>query len=655
MTIRRARHSLKIPTALSAVFLLLGAMALAGVPRASAAPGDPPPPLSLQAVGVSPTLTFSGQQGQASLTLPVPQDLSPDVLSGVTDVPPFVTGGEVDVVQGDRVLSRTPISRAPNAPIALPLRGVDVEQNAAALTLRSYLTVDGTCQFDPDQGFRIRNATVAFTGREAIPQTVASFLPPILRNLAIYLPDDVQQVEGAAAVQLATAVAGNYGTADFGIEVRSLPRGTLTPPDTPGPLERQIVVNTSAPPGLTLRTSPGGAPYLLLGGPASQLSAQAQFLTSNLAPIAQSSAAVAGTLNLAPQLAPNVQTLADLGITNQTVTSAAWPSVSIGIDQTRLARPSRNIRVQLTGSYTPGPSGSTGVLSVTLGDDVIATIPTDSSGTFNQWVTLPDNQLERFNNLTVTLQRGDLREGCGNGVRSSLSVSASGEIKSEPADPPVPPGFGSLPQALMPRTQVAWTKGDVPDVSRAVSIMTAQQRLSAVPVGVDVVSVSDAASSSQPALIIAADGTGLPGGLNLPVTENSGTVSVSSGSGATSKVTLSPQVEFGSVQVTRSGDRSIVVATSTNDAADLDALLVWLGSSDRWSTAIGDAALKVAGNDPVYLSSDALGQAPSSSHDWGWAVAVGVVAGGLVLAALVAALTLRRRRADEPDTPDDAA
>ena len=39
----------------------------------------------------------------------------------------------------------------------------------------------------------------------------------------------------------------------------------------------------------------------------------------------------------------------------------------------------------------------------------------------------------------------------------------------------------------MPRTQLAWTKGDVPDVARAVSIMTTMQRLSAVPLGVDLI------------------------------------------------------------------------------------------------------------------------------------------------------------------------
>ena len=67
--------------------------------------------------------------------------------------------------------------------------------------------------------------------------------------------------------------------------------------------------------------------------------------------------------------------------------------------------------------------------------------------------------------------------------------------------------------------------------------------------------------------------------------EKSGTVTVRSSSGAESKVTLNPQVQFGSLQVTRSDDRSMLVATSTNDAGDLDDLVRWF--SDNASNATG--------------------------------------------------------------------
>lgn len=629
---------------------LCAVLALSGVGDALAAQGDTPPPLGLRSIGAAPDITFAGQQAQVSVSIPVPQNLTPDKLSGFTDVPPFVTGGTVDVLQGDRVISRTPINPAPNSPIELPLAGVRVTRNAADITLRAYLTVSGICQFDPDNAFHIRDTTLSFTGREAIPRNVAEFLPPILRKLTIFVPQNPTSAEASAAVGLATSVASNYGTADFDIDVASLGAGSLVPSGQPDSLERQIVISSAAPAGLSVENQ-NGAAYLVIGGQANELTNQARALTSNLSPIAQSSSAVAGPLHDAPQLTPEVQTLADLGINDQIVTSSAWPSITLGIDQTRLGRPSQDIRVQLIGSATPAANGSSPVVSVRLGDRVIATIKTDDSGAFNQWVDLPNDALSRYNGLVVTLERGDVKEGCGNGTRGSLSVSAAGEIRSSPADPPIPAGLGSVPQSLMPRTQLAWTKGDVPDVARAVSIMTTMQRLSAVPLGVDVVSMSDAASSTQPAVLIAADGQGLPDGVALPVTQKSGTVTVRSSSGAESKVTLNPQVQFGSLQVTRSDDRSMLVATSTNDAGDLDDLVRWF--SDNASNATGDAALKILGRDPITVDADAgAHDETSNSHPLGWLVVVAVILGAVILFLIVAAgLKLLRRR----HTGDDSA
>ena len=147
------------------------------------------------------------------------------------------------------------------------------------------------------------------------------------------------------------------------------------PSGQPDSLERQIVISSAAPAGLSVENQ-NGAAYLVIGGQANELTNQARALTSNLSPIAQSSSAVAGPLHDAPQLTPEVQTLADLGINDQIVTSSAWPSITLGIDQTRLGRPSQDIRVQLIGSATPAANGSSPVVSVRLGDRVIATIKT---------------------------------------------------------------------------------------------------------------------------------------------------------------------------------------------------------------------------------------------------------------------------------------
>ncbi|AZG47952.1 hypothetical protein [Gordonia insulae] len=637
MRVRRWVHRFAALSATS--MLVLAGSAMLPV-AAGAAPGDTAPPLSLKDVGSSSTITIPGQQGEFSLTLPVPAGLTPQSITGTTAMPAFVTGGFIDVVQDDRTLSRTPVSATPNARIELPLRGVRVARNAADLTLRTYLRADGFCKFDPEDALRITNATITYGGRESAPTAVADFLQPVLRKLTIYVPDDVQQAEGAAAVDLATAVIANYGTAPVEIETRSLPRDALTPTTRPGALERQIVVATGDPAGLSLQNGPGG-PFLRIGGDASNLEAQAQFLTSDLSPIALSSAAVAGTLHDAPQLPPDVVTLADLGVSDQTVTSASWPSLTIGIDQTRLGRPSKDVRVQLHGSYTPAPQGSGGRVAVRVGDRVIDSWETDSSGVIDQWVQIPDDLLSRYTELRVTLERGDTRAQCGDGYQTDLSLDSTGEVTSSAADPPQPSGFQSLPQALMPRTQVAWTTGDVADVRRAVTIMSGMQRLSAIPLGIDVVDMS-AVTDDQPAVLISGDGTGLPQ-MSLPVTSDGSTVRVLDLAGNASTVTLTPTLDYASLQVARSDGQTRLVATSTDDPAELDQTLAWLDAdTDRWSQLSGDAMLQVGDRDPVFVTEAAAPEAESSSTG---AIVGGVIAAvAVVAAAAVVAWTLLRRR-----------
>lgn len=643
----RQRYRRRISTVSALVVVGIMVAALAGVPgRAAAVPGDPPPPIGLADLGSSSTISFPGQQGQVSLSLPVPADLAPSTLRGTAQLPDFVTGGSVDVLQGDRLISRTPIPTAPRAPIELSLRGVTVQEHAVDLTLRAYLQIEGFCQFDPANAFRITNASVTYTGREAIPTTVAEFLPPILRGLTIYVPNDVQQAEGVAAVNLAAAVTANYGAARVPVSTVGLPRDNMTPPQVPGPLERQVVINSTAPPGLTLQNN-GGSAYLVIGGSGDDLVTQTQFLTSDLSPIALSSSAVAGASNAAPQLPRDVQTLADLGVQDQSVTSASWPMISFGIDQTRLGRPAKGIRVQLVGTYSPGQRDTSGIIAVQAGDRTITTIDADGDGSYNQWVDIPDDVVKRYTAITLTYQRGDLGEACGTGYRSSLSLSSAGEVQVDEADPPQPAGFQSLPQALMPRTQLAWTKGDVGDVSRAVTIVAGMQQMSTVPLGVDVVSMDTAGSSALPAILIAADGQGLPE-LSLPLQTDGRTVKVvnTAGGGTTSSVTLNPGIRFGALEVTRDNDRSVLVATSTNDPTDLDALLRWLSGGSRWSGLDGDAVLQVAGHEPLTVASNEVSPTEPASEQGSWWTVAAVLIGAVVLAGLVAfvSILVRRRR-----------
>ena len=125
-------------------------------------------------------------------------------------------------------------------------------------------------------------------------------------------------------------------------------------------------------------------------------------------------------------------------------------------------------------------------------------------------------------------------------------------------------------------------------------------------------------------------------------------MTVTNTGGEESQVTMTPALRYGTLQVVREDDRTVLVATSTADTADLDAILAWLGDDpDRWPGLSGDAVLQVAGKEPVFVSSDAV-VPPASSTDSGWSVlqAAGVAFGAAVAAIAVAVLVVvsgRRR------------
>lgn len=591
--------------------------------------------IGLDYLGASPTLDLPGLNYTFALTLAVPDGTRPTALFGRVSLPAYLSGGAIDVLQGERVLSRTQIGNEPGAEVRLPLTGVVVDDSTHSVTfaLRSYLRTTGFCEFDPADTFRLTSASLSFAGTPAAPTTVSDFLPPVLTQISLYVPADPTANEGAAAVSLATSIVNQYQSAPIGVATRALPRNSLTPPVDRDPTHRQIVIAENLTGGITL--SDGGR-YLVLGG--SELHTEAAFLASAMSRLAMSSAAIPGPEKSAPQLARDVATLADIGVGDQHVTTIGWPTLAIGIDQARIGRPVHNIRVQLQGTYTPPPTGTGGRVVVRAGETVIDSWPVEAAGTFDRWVDVPNELVGRYTELRVTVERGDTRTACGDGYRSSLSLSSGGLLQTEPADPPIPPGFGSLPQSVMPRTQLAWTRGDFSDVNRGVILMTGLQRLSATPLGVDLVAM-DQLNNKLPAVLIAADGTGLPA-LPLPVTgDDKGRIEVNIDGHA--EVTNLPSVPFGSLQVLRDNNRTVLVATSTRSPALLDDALTWLNSdARRWAAMHGVAMIQAAKAPPVFIDGPKVTVSSASTISvGGW---IGIVIA--TLAAVAAALFLLRLR-----------
>jgi hypothetical protein len=307
------------------------------------------------------------------------------------------------------------------------------------------------------------------------------------------------------------------------------------------------------------------------------------------------------------------------------------------------------VRVHLQGSYTPLPPGIGGEMVASVGGQTIDHWATGPDGSIDRWVQVPNDMLQRYTNLVVTMNISGNTGRCGEFQPFTLTIDGESAVTSSVANPPMPPGFQSLPQALLPRVVVGIGDDTFSDTVRAVTIMAGLQRLSALPMDTAVKSLQDAVNAKDPAVLIAGAGW-TDQRITLPVA-STGTGELrltGAGGGEPQTVTLDPTIEYGSLQTVFDGHRTLLIATSTGKPEQLDALLGWLNTDARhWARLSGDSLLGVPGREPFTVSANAAvpqqNQALESRSPSMWWISAAVGAGVLAAAAFLV-LRLRHHR-----------
>lgn len=583
-----------------------------------------------------------------TLTFPVPQGLAPVALNATIEIPVNLRFGNLTVTQGDRTISRLELPAKDQTQMVIPLAGAQVVGNVVTLTLTmTAVPVEGYC-WDSLAPIRLVNGSVTFGGTEVAPTNVGAFLPPVLRRLTIALPPKPSQPESDAAVQLAAAMELRYGLQSPDIMVVPLADRTTTWVGPSAPLERQIVIREGPDKGLSLQGN-AGVPALLISGTGGELTNQARLLTDDLLRFAVSPNAVVGApLPNKQKFASDTTTVAQL---NQSGlhSEGLWPEVAINVDQTRFGHALDQLRVHLIGSHTPLPKNMGGEVITTVGGETIDRWPVEGDGKIDRWVDVPRRLVARFTVLRVGVHNTGDAGHCGDYLPMDLTIDGSTQILAGRANPPSG-GFGSLPQALMPRIQVGITDDTFNDTVRAAQIVVGLQHMSAVPLETTVTNLKQVIDSRDPAILISA-GAWPVQTIPLPFTADQDRVTVEGldTAGKSVSLALNPGVRFGSLQTAFDGQRAILVATSNGAPAQLDELLRWLSAKpERWFALDGRMILSVPGAEPITIPNPpndlSTQPAPANgrqNYTWAW-----WIAGAWVVAAAAGALVIlvRTRR-----------
>ncbi|MGW5339604.1 hypothetical protein ACWEQD_14450 [Rhodococcus pyridinivorans] len=650
---RRSRRTL--------VLALAASMTLCANPLTAAAqdlePMEPTPPgevaFPTRNLGLGPNIEFRGNSDVVTLAFPVPAGNTPAFLDTTAELPTNVARGWIDVVSDGRLLTRVELPPGGAiVPLSIPLAGAKVENGAAVVSLDLHLVaVDNICPDDWTLGsVRLRDGLVRYAGTPAAPQAVADYLPPVLDRLELYLAEDPTDAEAGVALDLAATVSARYPGRQVPVDVRELPANGL-PPAADTPLVRQIVVSEGDQTGAEVVPVPDGPPALYVRGDAQTLLDQVGLVNSILSGLAVGSDVAVGTFDVPPILAPDSTTLYDLRVSDLETSGLGLADVHLFLDQTEFGRPVRDVRIDLQGTYTPLPATQGGSITVSVGDIMLDSWAADASGVIDRVVTVPNSALGRLTDISVELRTTGAQQQCGLQQPVTLRIDGGSRVFSTLADPPLPVGFPSLPQTLMPKVDVATSDRSLVDVARAVELVAGLQSLTSRPLDPEWVTIDEALASSGPAVIVAANGL-LPEDLQsqLPLVRTEDRrFEVRNADGESTSLTFGTEVDFASLQVVRDDGRTVLVATSTGAPEELDRTLDWLAAEPgRWFELEGSVLFTAPDREPITLidprTRDDVDAASSESDSTVTAVVVAGVVLLVVGAAGAAVWSLTRRR-----------
>lgn len=630
---------------------------------AEAVPADPVAPgvtLGWKQLGMTSSVYFGEDNVTQSLSVNVPEGLSPTTLTGLLHSASNIPSGYVEAETTDgRFLGTIPIpdpaAGRTSAPFTIDISTVPVVRRAAPFNLM-LRRIGGGDICDPPPTLVLSDFSVAFAGDTRVPTTIESFFPSVAPTVNVYVDPKPTAAEKLTTLSFVAAITYSYRPAPVTVNILPLARTETEPPVDGDSLTRAVVIrdDNKSPQGVSLVTRDAN-PYVLLAGKGNDLEEQARLFQDDLIALAQTNNVNVPSAEPGSVRDGSTLTFDELHTTGTAkVFGQSFIPLNLGTGLFALAKPG-SVDVNLLANYTPVTDGEKGTMAVSAGDVVVKTALLDASGHLDTSFTIPAAVAARDQTLGLTVTYEPATGACT--ARSvpmdfQIDPASTASVRSGGV---AMGGFAALPAGFVPTFQVAMDDTDPAQLAHAAVIVGLIQRMSDVVVKPVVVSVDQAAASDTSALIIA-DAQSVHARKLDPPIDTAGDLSTV---GLPGPVVANISKGIATLQSYAQNDRTIVLVSASGGWDMANAMFNYLASLTGWQDLNGDVLVAGQGANPQTLTIRADGPAAGRSSglslskwvELGGAalLVVGLVAGGVYL--LSRRLRRNKKTLDQPTHP----
>lgn len=629
----------------SALVALLTVPAIASFALANADPGtdvtsDPGTNVvGWNQLGLTNRIELLGYNQPSDDAVPVPQGVTPAVVTGQIGSVVNVTTGRVDVYDARGILLGTiPVPVGPaTEPFVVDTSAAQISDGVARLSfvLRGD-DAHSTTSCSQSPAVTLTQLATTFSGEAPNPRTVADFLPGYLDAISIRVGPNPSHDQQQAALSLVAKLTQHYRPIPVRIDVD-------TSADPPAPMStstgRVIEIRDGGPPAVSVENGGTPAAVLVISGQGSALSRQIELFADRRVLLAQSQSA--SVTSSSDELTSSSQTLsfAQLGIAGQ-ASVLGTTTLYAGFDVSRFAVGSiQGAKIHLLAQYTAVESGQGSVL-IRSGDTVLASRALDKSGSLDLSVDVPADAIASNVGLALELRYLPDKECPPTTARITFALDPRSTVSVQPGSDSRS-GFAGLPMAFTPDFDVAVDHPDqIRYAARAINLIGQQ---TALPLRPNVRAIADVAKSRVGLLVVSSGDWLKRSGMNPPLMPAEGASVKVDGSPVTDVDLNGP---LGVVQTFSDNGRTVLALNTSGDSALLDRSLDYIaGLEGRWASLSGDVVATGAAGSTVNLTVRNMAPEPAASKWWKWWTWITVAVGAAAVLAVASTLIIRRRRA----------